>query len=258
MRKWVVMGLIGTLALVPALAFADVDIDVEIEKDKRKFVFEKVVKFKAALILALVLKLTDEAAESETLVNQTNEGNFEFNFFALSESLGFVSDNSGITGVNLASGNMNNQANAVSVAVAGGGAAAGGTNDSRLFIGGSFAESQAGADQKNKRNDIVSKFSASLSGLSVSDNSGITGVNQASGSMNNQANAVSVAIGTAPAIALSEADLGQVNAWNTAINIASVSLAIAEVTGNTGITGVNQSSGHMNNQANVVSVAATR
>jgi hypothetical protein len=261
MRKWVVMSLIGALALVPAAAFADVDIDVDIEKDKRKIVFEKVVKFKAALILALVVKITDKAAESETLVNQTNTGNFEFDFFAFSESLGFVSDNSGITGVNLSSGNMNNQANAVSVAVAGlsGPATINSVNnDSRLFFGGSFAESQAAADQKNERNDVISKFSVSLSGLGVSDNSGITGVNQASGHMNNQANAVSVAIGVGPAISLSEADLGQVNAWNTAINIASVSLAIAEVSGNTGITGVNQSSGHMNNQANVVSVAATR
>jgi hypothetical protein len=256
MRKWVVMGLIGVLALLPAAAFADVDIDVDIEKDKRKIVFEKVVKFKAALILAIVLKITDEAAESETLVNQTNTGNFEFDFFASSNSTGDVNGNSGITGVNLASGNMNNQANAVSVAVAGGDN--NGTNDRSLFIGGSFAESQAGADQKNYRNDVVTKFWGSFSNLTVSDNSGITGVNQASGHMNNQANAVSVAIGTAPAIALSEADLGQVNAWNTAISIFSGSFASASVSGNTGITGVNQSSGHMNNQANVVSVAATR
>jgi len=259
MRKWLVMSLIGALALIPALAFADVDIDVDIEKDKTKVVYEKLVKFKLAVVVALVVQITDNAAESETLVNQTNTGNFEFDLFAFSESLGFVSGNSGITGVNLSSGNMNNQANAVSVAVAGLSASTnGGIDDSRLFIGGSFAESQAAADQKNERNDILTKFSDSLSGLSVSDNSGITGVNQSSGSMNNQANAVSVAVGARPGIALSEADLGQVNAWNTVINIASVSLASAEVSGNTGITGVNQSSGHMNNQANVVSVAATR
>jgi len=67
-----------------------------------------------------------------------------------------------------------------------------------------------------------------------------------------------VAVGVGPAISLSEADLGQVNAWNKVINIASTSFASASVSGNTGITGVNQSSGHMNNQANVVSVAATR
>jgi hypothetical protein len=252
MRKWVVLGLIGALALIPAAAFADVDIDVDIEKDKEKIVLEKVVKLKAALILALVVKVTDQAAESETLVNQTNKGNFEFDFFALSESLGNVDGNSGITGVNLASGNMNNQANAVSVAVDGS------DNGSSLFFGGSFAESQAGADQKSEWNDIVSELSNSLSDLSVSNNSGITGVNQASGHMNNQANAVSVAVGVDPAISLSEADLGQVNAWNTVINIASFSIASASVTGNTGITGVNQASGHMNNQSNVVSVAATR
>jgi hypothetical protein len=253
MRKWVVMSLIGALALVPAAAFADVDIDVEIEKDKKKVVFEKLVKFKAAVILALVVKITDQAAESETLVNQTNKNNFELDFFAFSQSLGNVSGNSGITGVNQASGNMNNQANAVSVAVDGSN-----NHDSRLFFGGSFAESQAASDQKNERNDYVNKFSTSFSNLLVDGNSGITGVNQASGHMNNQANAVSVAIGVDPAISLSEADLGQVNAWNTVINIAGVSLASATVSGNSGITGVNQSSGNMNNQSNVVSVAATR
>jgi hypothetical protein len=252
MRKWVVMSLIGGLALIPALAFADVDIDVDIEKDKKKVVHEQLVKFKKAVILALVVKITDQAAESETLVNQTNTGNFEFDFFAFSQSVGKVSGNSGITGVNQASGNMNNQANAVSVAVDGS------NHHSRLFFGGSFAESQAASDQKNKRNDYVNKRSTSFSDLLVDGNSGITGVNQASGHMNNQANAVSVAVGVDPAISLSEADLGQVNAWNTVINIAGFSLASATVSKNTGITGVNQSSGNMNNQSNVVSVAATR
>jgi len=260
MHKWLVMSLIGALALIPALAFADVDIDVDIEKDKTKVVYEKLVKFKLAVVVALVVQITDNAAESETLVNQTNTGNHQYDKFLNSSSSEASDINAdGITGVNQASGNMNNQANAVSVAVAGLSASTnGGIDDSRLFIGGSFAESQAAADQKNAWNSVSSWISTSTSDLSGVGGSGIIGVNQASGHMNNQANAVSVAVGARPGIALSEADLGQVNAWNTVINIASVSLASAEVSGNTGITGVNQSSGHMNNQANVVSVAATR
>jgi len=257
------MSLIGGLALVPALAFADVDIDVDIEKDKRKIVFEKVVKLKAALILALVLKVTDQAAESETLVNQTNTGNFEFDFFAFSQSVGDVDGNSGITGVNLSSGNMNNQANAVSVAVAGSSASTvatiGSNDDSRLFFGGSFAESQAASDQKNTRNKIAAESSGSSSMLSNVTTSGITGVNQASGSMNNQANGVSVAVALAApgegGIALSEADLGQFSSGNTAISFATGSSATITGVTSSGITGVNQSSGNMNNQANVVSVA---
>ena len=256
MRKWLVMTLIGALALIPAAALADVDIDVDIEKDKTKVVHEKLVKFKAAVILVLVLKLTDKAAESETLVNQTNTDNSQVNIFNTSESTTESVSGDGITNVNQASGNMNNQANAVSVAVVGGNSS--GNSDSSLFLGGSFAESQAASDQKNKSNYVLDKFSVSSSDLSSVSGNGIINVNQASGSLNNQANAVSVAVGVDPAISLSEADLGQVNSWNSAFSFFSISSAeIGSVTGN-GITGVNQSSGHMNNQSNVVSVAATR
>lgn len=250
MRKWLVVSLIGGLALVPALAFADVDIDVDIHKTKDKRVVEKLFKFKQAFIFAKVFLFTDDAAESEALANQTNKFNFEFDKFAFSESIGSVDGNDGITGVNLSSGNMNNQANAVSVAVVTA------SDDSR----GAFAESQAGADQKNFENNYKSIVSVSTSDLTVSGNNGITGVNQSSGHMNNQANVVSVAASTLDqgGIALSEADLGQVNTRNRVFNFDSQSFAFAQVSGNDGITGVNQSSGHMNNQANVVSVAATR
>jgi len=260
MRKWLVMTLIGALALIPAAALADVDIDVDIEKDKTKVVHEKLVKFKAAVILVLVLKLTDKAAESETLVNQTNTDNSQVNIFNTSESTTESVSGDGITGVNQASGNMNNQANAVSVAVVGGNSNGNSSDNSHssLFLGGSFAESQAASDQKNKSNHVLDKFSSSSSDLGDVSGSGITGVNQASGSINNQANAVSVAVGVDPGVALSEADLGQVNSWNRAFSLFSESVAsIGSVSGN-GITGVNQSSGHMNNQSNVVSVAATR
>jgi len=250
MRKWVVMSLIGALALVPAAAFADVDIDVDIEKDKKKIVFEKLVKFKAAVIVAVVFLRTDKAAESETLVNQTNYNNHEFDFFNRSTSTTSSVTGNGITGVNQASGNMNNQANAVSVAVDP-------NSHNDPFRRGSFAESQAASDQKDTRNHVVSKISTSSSTITGVSGSGIIGINQASGHMNNQANAVSVAVGVGPAgIALSEADLGQVNSWNSAISIGSTSTASIGSVNSSGITGVNQSSGHMNNQSNVVSVAA--
>ena len=258
MRKWVVMTLIGGLALVPALAFADVDIDVNIDKDKRKFVFESLFKFKQAVIVASVFLRTDNAAESETLVNQTNTGNRESDFFHGSTSSAGTLSGSGIAGINQASGNMNNQANAVSVAVTS-------TRDRFFFFNGAFAESQAASDQKNAWNHAFDNFSRSSSSISSVTGSGIIGVNQASGSMNNQANAVSVAV-SAPTffffnqggIALSEADLGQVNSYNSAFSFGGFSSAsIGSVTGS-GIIGVNQSSGHMNNQSNVVSVAATR
>jgi len=144
---------------------------------------------------------------------------------------------------------MNNQANAVSVAVD--------PDSQSTSRTGSFAESQAASDQKSTNNKIGSSSSISQSFLGTVSGSGIIGVNQASGHMNNQANAVSVAVGVGPAgIALSEADLGQVNSWNRAYSSGSTSIASIGSVSSSGITGVNQSSGNMNNQSNVVSVAA--
>lgn len=250
MRKWFVMSVIGGLALLPAAAFADVDLSVEITKSKDKRVSEELEITKDVDIEVEVELRTQRAAESETLVNQKNESNDEFNYSNSSVSTANVSG-SGIVGVNQASGNMNNQANAVSVAVD----PSGNNNDDPFDPDSSFAHSQAASDQKNEDNKAFNLKSGSGSSLSV-NGSGIINANQASGSMNNQANAVSVAVGAGLlGVAISEADLGQVNSYNSALSIGGISIAqIPSVTGS-GIIGINQSSGHMNNQSNVVSVA---
>jgi len=260
MHKWSVISLIGALALIPAAAFADVDIDVDIDKDKHTNVWIDVDIQKDVDIDVDVELKTHKAAQSDTLVNQKNKDNKEINLGSTSTSSANVSG-SGIVGVNQASGNMNNQANAVSVAVD-----PGGQNDhhnnhhdrDRFDPNSAFAHSQAASDQKNEDNKSVSLVSRSTSTLGVSNASGIIGVNQASGSMNNQANAVSVAVGAGrdAGVALSEADLGQVNSYNRAFSFFSSSSATISTVGGSGIIGVNQSSGHMNNQSNVVSVAA--
>jgi hypothetical protein len=252
------MSVIGGLALIPALAFADVDIYVTINKDKNIYIDENLkVEKKVDIDVEVELK-TKKAAESNTLVNQKNEDNVDINFKTGSTSVGSVGG-SGIVNANQASGNMNNQANAVSVAVD-----PSGQNDhhnnhhdrDRFDPNSAFAHSQAASDQKNNDNKAINVKAGSSSILNVTG-SGIINANQASGSMNNQANAVSVAVGvgSAAGVALSEADLGQVNSYNVAISAFYSSTASMSVTG-TGITNVNQSSGHMNNQANVVSVAA--
>jgi hypothetical protein len=257
MRKWLVMSVIGGLALLPALAFADVDIYVTINKDKHTDVWIDVDIDKDIDIDVDVDLKTKKAAQSDTLVNQKNERNEDKNFATGSSSLATVGG-SGIVNVNQASGNMNNQANAVSVAVDPGGSS---NNNGFHFFDrfdpdSAFAHSQAAADQKNENNESKNFFASSTSSLTVGG-SGIVNVNQASGSMNNQANAVSVAVGVGSqaGVALSEADLGQVNSYNVAVSAFYSSTASMSVTG-TGITNVNQSSGHMNNQSNVVSVAA--
>jgi len=257
MRKWSVISLIGALALIPALAFADVDIYVSIDKDKNIYIDESLKVEKDVDIEVDVKLKTKKAAESNTLVNQKNEDNVDINVKTGSTSVGSVGG-SGIVNANQASGNMNNQANAVSVAVDPGGSS---NNNGFHFFdrfdpNSAFAHSQAASDQKNEDNKAINLKASSLSVLAVTG-SGIVNANQASGSMNNQANAVSVAVGVGSqaGVALSEADLGQVNSYHVAISAFYSSTASMSVTG-TGITNVNQSSGHMNNQANVVSVAA--
>jgi hypothetical protein len=259
MRKWLVMSVIGGLALLPALAFADVDITVTITKTKDQTITETLDITKDVDIDVDVKLKTHKAAESDTLVNQKNEDNKDSNAFTGSNSAINSVSGSGIVNVNQASGNMNNQANAVSVAVDPGGSS---NNNGFHFFDrfdpdSAFAHSQAAADQKNENNESKNFFASSTSSLTVGG-TGIVNVNQASGSMNNQANAVSVAVGVGSkaGVALSEADLGQVNSYNYAgAAFYASSATINNVTGS-GIVNVNQSSGHMNNQSNVVSVAA--
>ena len=86
---------------------------------------------------------------------------------------------------------------------------------------------------------------------------GIVGVNQAAGHLNNQNNAIAVALGDESVYALGESDLGQFNIYNyvDVIDQVRTDTISGSLNGATGIVTVNQSSGSMNNQANVVSVA---
>ncbi len=93
---------------------------------------------------------------------------------------------------------------------------------------------------------------------SVISNSGITAANQATGNMANQANAIAVAVSPEFGVALSEADLGQWQLFNQvdeSHDIDSTATMVGSVFGNSGVTAVNQSSGHVANQANVLSIS---
>jgi uncharacterized membrane protein YdcZ (DUF606 family) len=83
------------------------------------------------------------------------------------------------------------------------------------------------------------------------------GVNQNAGNMNNQLNALAMAVGLGSKWALSEAALGQSNIGNTivALNTVKSDTITGSVNDNTGVIGVNQTVGNMNNQASVVSMA---
>ncbi|HWA46345.1 MAG TPA: hypothetical protein VHA10_24215 [Hypericibacter adhaerens] len=188
------------------------------------------------------------------------------------EEGGSVNNNIGVFGFNQDVGNMTNQGNAVSVA-----------GISNLPA---FANSQAEADQSNTDNssydferirsaedghvlsfeDIQAdhdptSFQVGKSTLidgSINTNTGVINVNQNAGNMNNQNNGVALAVGLGALVALSEGALGQTNAGNFVSEVETVKTdTISDsINGNTGIVNVNQSVGNMNNQGNVVSLAA--
>ena len=106
---------------------------------------------------------------------------------------------------------------------------------------------------------------------SFQNNSGVLHGNQAAGNMNNQANALSMAVSLEETgVALSEADLGQYTVWNEVLEsdsrggegdevrpgIRKLSSIQGSFNNNVGIVGFNQTTGNMANQANVVSLSA--
>ena len=260
MRKLLV-GAVSALALsvTPALADFETNADIRVDKDKR--VVELIAKIKVVALVVVVADEPEKFAESMALFDQDNRNNEACENCAEKKDniTNSVTFNEGITSVNQAGGNMNNQGTVISVAFdADGENGDNGNGEPSPFSG--FAESQASGEQVNYQNTIDSiqiLFRDSVITDSVNDNTGLTYVNQATGNMANQANALSVAVSLAPGIALSEADLGQLNAENDVFefDIIKDSRILRSVNRNDGVTGVNQSSGNMANQANVVSIA---
>ena len=257
---------------VPMPAQASLDLLARITKEKDITVTQRVQIDKNIDIRVRLNEDYAGAAEADAVANQLNEGNtvagnignqvpghgpsYGINRHArIAES---INTNQGIVGVNQDVGNMVNQANVVAVALT--------TSPS------SVTNSQAEADQVNRRNDVVHREhivrgpdgqflvppdrSATIED-SVNGNSGVIGVNQNSGNMNNQLNQLALAIGQGSKVALSEAALGQVNTGNRVLEVATIreDRISGSVNNNSGIVGVNQSSGNMNNQASVVSMA---
>jgi hypothetical protein len=269
------LGLGLATAFVAPPASADVFVTATITKDKDITITETIHITKIVDIDAVVVIVTDKAAESDALVNQTNDLNEACTNCDEKTETTFNSGNSnaGILSVNQAAGNMNNQGNVVSAALdverdpsdPGDPGAPGGSG---------FAESQAAAEQDNTDNDVDTinlLFRDDSIIDSYNSNTGIVHANQAAGNMNNQANVLSVAVsllsaGDLDAVALSEADLGQNNTSNDnfesndglepVIGINKSANLIGSVTGNSGIVGINQAAGNLANQANVVSLSA--
>lgn len=255
---------------MPMPAEASLDLFARITKQKDIRVIERVQIDKNIQIQVALRQVYEGAAEADAVSNQLNERNdvrgniqgstptrpaYGINRHALIDES--INTNRGIVGVNQDVGNMVNQGNVVAVAL--------------TASPSSVTNSQAEADQVNRFNNVLQlerltlregqivsppDRSATIDD-SINGNSGVIGVNQNSGNMNNQLNKLALAVGPGAKVALSEAALGQVNTGNRVREIETfrVDLIRDSANRNSGIVGANQSSGNMNNQASVVSMA---
>ncbi len=271
------LGLTTALLLGTASwsAMADVDVEALLEKDKDINIDEDILKDKALFIQVESMIMPEGAAEAEAVVNAENE--IVTNALDSSEVLGLdldasiansISTNSGITHVNQDVGNFANQGNVVAFALTTGASSVSDAqswveqdNDDSSLV---QVENDTGTeivDEPGKPPIVVVKFDetrvATLD-TSVVGNSGIIGVNQNAGDAVNQHNAVSLSVGINGQAALSESALGQENENNSLLeeNFARSNTITASITGNTGITAVNQTTGNFINQASVVSFSA--
>lgn len=154
---------------------------------------------------------------------------------------------SGVISVNQAPGNIVNQGNAIAVSYVDG--------------TGAFLGSEA-VGHKSITKNVLDAVGAHRSNM-IDENaftgaSGIIGVNQSSGHMNNQNNIVSLSIGEAPMAALSDSALGMVSGNNNIIETGVSKtdiIAGSAFKGVKGIISINQSSGSMNSQVNIISIS---
>lgn len=274
MRKTLIAGVAALVSLGAGSALADVFVFATIDKTKTVDIIEVIDIHKFVDIYAVVNIDADKAAESDAMVNQRNDNNTGCSNCAEKRDEIFDSGNgnAGVLSVNQATGNMNNQGNAVAAAVD----VRIGDGDTPNGGGTGFAGSQAAAEQVNEWNTIWAinlLFRDAVIGDSFNGNTGVVHFNQGAGNMANQANVLSMAVSFAESgVALSEADLGQFNMNNTVlesnesdpqepgtgVGIHKTASLSNSLNGNTGIVGGNQSSGNMANQANVVSFSAAQ
>jgi hypothetical protein len=273
MPRWPLAIIMGSL-LLAGPAMSDVDVYIEYDKDKDIVVYENIYIDKDVDIDVQVISLPERAAEAEALINQDTSWNRACENCA--EKRDIIRDsgsrNNGVVDVNQAAGNMNNQGNAVSIAV-----------DDRQIPpdaptespkpGQSYAQAQSAVEQRNNNNTDDATNLLEKSGRianSFNGNSGVVHVNEAAGNMANQANSLAMAVGFGEGgVSIAEADLGQHNAFNNVREsgenneahpledgFVNKHVTIAgSVNRNAGVIGVNQTAGNMANQANVVAFA---
>lgn len=268
--RWLIVISVASCMLLAGPVFGDVEVDITYDKTKTITKTVDINIDKVVSITALVDSTPERAAEAEALINQENNNNEACGNCAekRSQIVDSLTDNNGVIDVNQAAGNMNNQANAVAISVDDRNITPD-NPDTSFKEGQSFADAQAAVEQDNNDNPVDATNLIEKSVLiegSLNDNAGVVHANQSSGNMYNQANSLAMAVGFGDGgVALAEAALGQVNTNNQVFEageqgaesaiINKLATITESVNGNSGVVGVNQGTGNMGNQANVVAFA---
>ncbi len=275
----------ATLALLGGPAFAqdtsptDPALIVNDRTEKRIVTVEAILVSTLVNAQATIRSAPEKFAESLVTANQNNVGNTACGNCAEKEDiiLGSGNQNAGIISMNQASGNNSNQGTVVSVAIDANAPPAppppppppGLPPPPPAPNNVGFAHASAAATQSQTRNNIDTVnlvYRDATITDSLNQNQGLVYANQSSGNMNNQMNVLSLAYSLASSgVALSEAALGQFNTAGrvgestqvgSTVGINKLSRISNSMNENVGILGVNQSTGNMANQANIVSIAA--
>ncbi|MCK4819324.1 hypothetical protein KA005_26365 [bacterium] len=255
-KLFVVLTAMAFVMAMSLPAMAEMHVTGTAEKTKINNVTETVDIDKEIFVIITQDEEPTHSAQAGTVKNDFNEGNIVNEGKDIDPTAtidgGAFDTAAGIVSVNQAPGNLNNQGNATAIAY---------SADGDAFLHAqSVVEKENTGNVMNPELDVtdplggterINTITGSLGGVK-----GIVGINQSTGCMNNQDNATSMAIGLGSMAAISEADLGMVNTMN--ISNEALTTKTDTITGalvaSAGIIGINQSSGCMNNQANVVGV----
>jgi hypothetical protein len=260
-RSLLGVALAGVFVLGATTVQADVYVLGNVEKTKTKTVEEYIYITKYVDFQVIEDIYVDAVSEQEIIKNQRNEFNFVEDENAVSTAEILDGSGVGVNGVvliNQSPGFENNQGNEVSITYA------------TSPLEGTFAHAQVAVQQINDLNEYANVLlpgSVNTDTIGTegetegpfANGTGIVEINQAAGHMNNQDNADAIALGDFTVFALGEIDLGQFNTDNyvdVVDQLRSDTITGGAFAGFSGIVKVNQSAGSMNNQANMLDIAA--
>jgi hypothetical protein len=252
MRKLLMIGLAWlVMAAWAAPALADVNVYADIYKDKNIYVDEQITIYKLVTVEVEVITEGDQAAESDAIANQTNADNFACENCAEKQNwiIGSVLSNTGITNVNQAVGNMNNQGNITAVAI------------DNPAGGQPVDDTNTPSHRRHHHHHHHSHHCHHQDGVrgcrgdthTPSDGDGTpshrSGISNAQASVDQKQGVIPVLIDDTPAEILSPNVVDSINI------LFRDSIITGSINHNVGVTNVNQAAGQMNNQANATALA---